>query len=375
MRSTGDGPSGPTLRRAQIALAVAGAAVAVLAALAVSSVLEGRRPVVVRQIPSAEPEPDWGEHDTLTADPVAGFRPKRSLEVEFPMAALDDSERLTVSKRRDRHGFLRVSDLPDALAGKRVLALGDSHLDGVVSTEDNVTTLLEDALRAASGQEHWVLNAGCGLYTLYQYALRARTLVPLYRPDVVAVFVFCGNDFGELDNVRFPHLDDDLREQPPEPNPPPEDTSRRRESLDLFVEAPFWQGMNQALYLYEQPERREPIRSKARKSVELLEQTARDGGAEVLWVLIPSFDLVFPDKIASASPLAGEVVRSSVQRELHDWFVEVLSLRGSSVVDMLPAFEADGSLGIYAIDFHIFKRGHRLVADRVLPVLRRQLSD
>lgn len=344
-----------------------------LAALALWAALGARDSVTVRVVPGTDPEPNWGKHDALTPDPVAGFRPKRSIELEFPMAALDDSARLTIHKRRGAHGFLRRTDLPDELTGPRVLALGDSHLDGVVPTEDNLTALLEDALRDDPGGEHWVLNAGCGLYSLYQYALRSRTLVPRYRPDVVLVVVFCGNDFGELDNVRFPHLDDALAERPPDPDPPPEETSRRKQALDLFVEAPFWQGMNQALYLFEEPERSEPIRRKATRTVELLEQVAHDGGADVLWVLIPSFDLVFPDKIASASPLAGQVVESGVQRELHDWFLDMLRTRESHVVDMLPVFRADGSLGIYAIDFHIFVRGHRLVADRVLPALRRLL--
>lgn len=61
---------------------------------------------------------------------------------------------------------------------------------------------------------------------------------------------------------------------------------------------------------------------------------------------------------------------SGVQQALYDWFVDRLRARGAHVVDMLPAFRANGTLDIYAIDFHIFVRGHRLVAEQVLPVLR-----
>ena len=364
--------TGPSIY-GHIALVVGGGIVAGLCALALWRGLGAGDAVVVRFAAGRVSEPDWGKHSSLTPDPVAGFRPKCSIEVEFPMAALDDSLRLSVRKRRDSRGFLRAVDLPDELAGRRVLALGDSHLDGVVSTAQNLTSIVEESLRKDTGGEHWVLNAGCGLYTLYQYALRARTLVPRYRPDVVLAVVFCGNDFGELDNTGFPHLDDELAERASDPEPRPEETSRRLRALDLFVDAPFWQGMNQALYLHEEPERVPVIQRKAARSVELLEQTARNDGAKVLWVLVPSFDLVFPDKIASASDVAREVVESGVQLGLHDWFRDFLQERGSHVVDMLPVFLAEGSIGIYAIDFHIFVRGHELVADEVLRALRRLL--
>jgi hypothetical protein len=360
---------------ARFAVAALASTCAALAALWAHRAWDGpRSSAAVRVLADRDPEPDWGDHRVLTPDPVAGFRPKRSVEIEFPMAALDDSARLTIVKRRDRHGFLRADALPEVLQGPRIVALGDSHLDGVVPMPDNLGALLEAALRERPGGEHWVLNAGCGFYSLFQYALRARTLVARYRPQVVIAVVFCGNDFLELDNQRFPHLDDELRERPPNPTPPPERTSERKAALDLFVEAPFWQGLNQALYLHQEPERVPVIERKAGRAVDLLETTVRESGAQLLWVLLPSFDLVFPDRIASASPLAGEVVGSGVQQALYERFRADLQAREARVVDMLPIFRADGSLGIYAIDFHIFVRGHRLVADAVLPVLRDLLA-
>ncbi|MGE0144435.1 MAG: SGNH/GDSL hydrolase family protein [Planctomycetota bacterium] len=364
------------LRRVILAVlaAASGGALAWLALTRLREPETGR--ITKDPVDSAEqPELTWNDKEALVVDPVAGFRPRRSFTWEHPMAALDGKDGGMIVKRRDRHGFLRETDLPDLADRPRVLVLGDSHVDGVVSTADNFTSILERRFESDARPIH-VLNAGCGLYSLWQYALRARTLVPQYRPRVVVVGVFLGNDLLDLENRKVPHLDDDLREQPAAAEAAAETTSERSRALAIErqFEQIFWQGLNQALYLHRQPDRLQPILAKARRSVEDLERTAAANGAALLWVLIPSFDLVQPKHASGLSKLAGEVVDGGVQRKLRDGFMALLADRSADVIDLEPVFVADGRLELYALDFHIYREGHRLLALQVEPRLKVLLS-
>jgi hypothetical protein len=320
-------------------------------------------------------EVTWDGKEALVVDPVAGFRPRRSFIWEHPMAALDGKDGGMIVKRRDRHGFLRELDLPDRADRPRVLVLGDSHVDGVVSTADNFTSILERRSESDARPIH-VLNAGCGLYSLWQYALRARTLVPQYRPRVVVVGVFLGNDLLDLENRKVPHLDDDLREQPAASDVGSETTSERLRALAIETqfEQSFWQGLNQALYLHQQPDRLQPMLAKARRAIDDLERTAATNDAALLWVLIPSFDLVQPQHTRGLSKLAAEVVDGGAQRRLRDGFMALLADRSADVIDLEPVFVADGRLELYALDFHIYREGHRLLALQTEPRLKALLS-
>lgn len=308
--------------------------------------------------------PTWGGDPALVVDEVAGFRPRRKTIVRLPMLAVDQTDRREYVKHRNGEGFLRRDELPSPLDRPAVLMVGDSHLDGVVGTEDNVATQLEEALGAA-GAPSYVLNAGCGFYSLWQHVLRARDLMQRYRPRVVVVVVFLGNDFLDLENVTFPHLDDSLRELPPGALTEPETTSARL--LELAIPAPyeaaFWQGMNQALYLQQRPERLPILLRKAAHAIDALQAAGAQHGATIVWALLPSFDLVFAEHAQGLGKVADEVVRSGIQRRLRDGFVALLDERKAQVVDFEPAFRADGKLDLYALDFHVYVRGHRLMAD------------
>ncbi len=124
------------------------------------------------------PEASWNGSKTYVVDAVSGFRPARSTTIRLKMAALDGKSPQDIAKRRNSQGLLREDDLPTKLLGPRVIVLGDSHVDGIVNTADNFTSLVEARLRASENKAIWILNAGCGLYSLYQYALRASTVVP-----------------------------------------------------------------------------------------------------------------------------------------------------------------------------------------------------
>jgi lysophospholipase L1-like esterase len=248
---------------------------------------------------------------------------------------------------------------------------------GVVSTVDNVGPLLQRGLRSRPGLSRaTVMNAGTGFYSLYQYLLRARQLLPRYRPQVLVVVVFLGNDFLDLEDQRRPHLTDDFVESPISSDPPAETTSARQRRLDLPAEASraFWQGLNQAAYLFEHPDRRQPILRKADHTLQALVQLCRAQETRLLVALLPSFDLVFPEQASLAGDRVVEVVASGVQRDLHRDFLGLLERHGVDHVDLLPIFQGVGKVDLYAHDFHIWKRGHATLAEAVLPRLLDLLS-
>ncbi len=320
-----------------------------------------RRPttVVVTMTQSGDEETTWNGQDAYVIDPKAGLRVRRSSTHRLPMVAVDSSDVQEVEKHRDANGFLRAHELPSPLDRPTVLAVGDSHLDGIVSTADNATSLLEAASPIAT--PYYCLNAGCGYYSLWQHVLRARDLLPKYHPRVVVLVVFLGNDFLDLDNPKFPHLDDTLTEQPGHELTQAETTSARER--DLALVAPysqlFWQGLNQALLLHREPARLDLWMRKARHAITAMEHAAAANEAKVIWALLPSFDLVFPERTQGLSKLADEVVRGGAQRRLRDALVAVLADMKAHVVDVETHFRADGNLALYAMDFHIYRRGHQ----------------
>lgn len=361
---------------ARLLLAAVATALAVGLASLVRELLGGARSTMTVSVdPDASPETTWDGKEALVVDPVAGFRPRRSSTIRMPMAALDGVAPEEIEKRRDAHGFLRLTELPRELERPSVLVVGDSHVDGVVSTAENFTSLLEaESGRSVLPACH-VLNAGCGLYSLWQSALRARDLLPTYRPAVVVVVVFLGNDFLDLDNPTVPHLDDALVERAAAGRNAPETTSARKREIGLpaLFEQLFWQGLNQALYLHRDPGRIAVLAQKGGHAVERLESAAAEQSARVLWVLLPSFDLVFPARVEGFGGLAKELVAGGAQRRMRDAFVAELERRAADFVDLEPAFRADGRLGLYAIDFHVFRDGHRLMADQLAAPIAERL--
>lgn len=320
-------------------------------------------------------EVTWRGQDAFVVDAVAGLRPRARTTIRLPTVGSGPDEPAETVKHRDRFGFLREDELPEPIDRPCVLVLGDSHIDGVVDTADNVSTRLERRSEA-DGQPLRVLNAACGMYGLWQHNLRGRVLIERFRPRVVVVVVFLGNDFLDLENPTMPHLDDALQEQPEGTLDSAEPVRRRRRDLDLPEDRQmlFWQGLDQARFLQQQPERRPFLLAKAKHAVEALEAAAAAHGAKVLWALLPSYDLVFPERTAALSAVAAQVVASGAQRQMRDQFVRLLAQRQATVVDFEPTFRAKGGSALYASDFHVYRRGHELMAEALQAPLRALLG-
>jgi len=330
------------------------------------------RPVTLVVGP-ADPDAPSPHGEAYAADPVLGVRPRRNVEQRYEVHPLHspptEGGKDHIVRRSNNLGLVRADDVTTLATGPRALLVGDSHLMGVVSNADNASDLLEKRLRAGGRAGAAVYNGSCGFYSLYQEVLRLRSLAETLKPDLFVVVCFLGNDFVELEDAGSPHLDDALVERPADPSPPPETTSERTRWLALPEEMLFWQGMNQAAYFHLHPERFEPVCAKAKRSLELLRELAKGRGARALLVLLPSYDLVFPGRVEALGDAARQAVATGANGRLRDFVTKAADELGIPLVDMLRAFRADGREDLYATDYHVFLRGHALLAEWMAPAV------
>jgi len=343
---------------------------------AIARALESRPATIV--VGPADPDAPSPHGDAYAADPVLGVRPRRNLEQRYVIHALHSPPsgggKDRIVRRSNNLGLVRSEDVTTLATGPRALLVSDSHLMGVVSNADNAADLLERRLRSDGRVGAAIYNASCGFYSLYQEVLRLRSLAATLQPDLLVVVCFLGNDFVELEDAGSPHLDDALAERPADPAPPPETTSERVRWLALPEMPLFWQGMNQAAYFHFHPERFEPVCAKAKRSLELLRDLAHERGAKALLVLLPGYDLVFPERVAALGDTARQASATGANGRLRVRLQEAAAELGIATVDVLDAFRADAREDLYASDYHIFRRGHALLAERMAPAVAAQFT-
>ncbi len=333
------------------------------------------RPRVIEESPLEPGEVLWNKHKEYVRDEVVGHRCRRNWTIRSQIAPLGSKQRVSCVRHYNNQGFISALDFEEPLGTPRLLLIGDSHLTGVVMTERNASSLLEAGLRNRTpAKGALVVNASAAFYSLYQLVLRMRALKEFVRPQFLIAVVFMGNDFVELEDIGRPHLDDEGNECPADPDPPKETTSERRKWLGLSDELLFWQGLNQAAYFFLRPDRMEAIERKTRICLELLKVEATAASARLMVVQLPSYDVVFPDGARALSENAERLVDAGLARHWHQRFGEMLREGEVESIDLLPAFEECGEPSIYASDYHIFEKGHFLVAralfDRLAPAMR-----
>lgn len=125
-------------------------------------------------------------------DPELGWRKVPGAQARFSMREYD------VEVRVNSHGMRDVERSYERPVGtRRILAVGDSFVEGLgVAGEEVFTRVLERSL-AARGMPVEVLNGGTSGYGTDQELLFYRSQGRRYRPDVVALLVFPGNDLDE----------------------------------------------------------------------------------------------------------------------------------------------------------------------------------
>jgi hypothetical protein len=300
----------------------------------------------------------------FVVDDVVGWRPRANLTVKGPIESIDGGERRTFQRHLDNWGLVAREDFHGPPPKPAVLLLGDSHMMGIVSNEENAAQLLEDSLRTAPGlATATVLNAASGYYSLYQYALRARELAGRVEPALIVVVVFVGNDFHELEDKSRPHLDDQLADSPAESPGSNAATAARLQRLHVPDRASglIDQGLNQASYFENAPDRFPVVLAKALRAAELLEALAAERGARCLFVLLPSYDMVYPAETRALGPEVDALLDANWNTRIQDAFLAGLGQRGIGAMTVLPEFLEERAQTLYAGDYHIWREGHAVL--------------
>lgn len=146
-------------------------------------------------------------------DPDLGWRPARATGRMEVGKCLEFSTNETVLYQRNEEGVrtsLSIADTATMAGGLRIAVVGDSHTDLCAPNEQVHSGVLESGLRAA-GVEAVSLNYGTGRYSPLQEYLAFRLVLRKYRPRVLVMNLYTGNDFYDIlrtdDRPHFARVD------------------------------------------------------------------------------------------------------------------------------------------------------------------------
>lgn len=177
---------------------------------------------------------------------------------------------------------------------------------------------------------------------------------------MIVVVVFVGNDFHELEDKSRPYLDDQLAESPAESPGSNAATAARRRRLGIPDRARelILQGLNQASYFEDAPERFPVVLAKALRAAELIEALAAEHGARCLFVLLPSCDMVYPTETRALGAEIAALVDEDWNTRIQDAFLAGLGRLGIGAMTVLPEFLGQREQALYAGEYHIWREGH-----------------
>jgi hypothetical protein len=266
-------------------------------------------------------------------------------------------------------GFVNREDTPlTAKPGvQRVLLTGDSHVEGVVSVEENLAAVLEDLL-AARGEDFEILNAGAAYYTPHHYAAVLERFAGL-EPDVYVVVVYSGNDFiGALEaeqylgRLELPDRPDDYVE-----------TLKRGEKAAIrgwWHAGAIYQHLNQTFFFAHYPEYADVALAAFQQQLGLIIEDCRSREIRFVVAFLPTklqveyeTDGEHLDRVLDTLGLTDADLETTPQ--LSDRLMSWLRTQGVQVVDLAPAFdEAEDEL-FWRRDYHLGVAGHRLLAEQL----------
>jgi lysophospholipase L1-like esterase len=303
-------------------------------------------------------------------DPWVYCRDKGNLTIEMPWQEHPDGKFLWKSNSL---GCREDHELSNPLPDLRVLVAGDSHTCGVCNDAESYANLLEGQLAKASPDKSVeVLNAGLGGYTFYNYL---GTILRLgeFKPRVIVVGVFGGNDFHELlplylrfNGIPWVPLTKDQDE-------------RRAKALEACGDA-MGQGFATVDAFRNVPGEEAIV---ARGALELcaeIQRSAKVRGARLIVVYIPSpFEVSRYDsdeRVARVRKILElDEADAQIWTRFGDGLLNGLSEQGIEHIDMRPIFAAEASPPYWKGDFHLDLRGHELVARALEPLVKKALAD
>ncbi|MBN1995822.1 MAG: hypothetical protein JW953_24260 [Anaerolineae bacterium] len=373
---------------------------------------------------------------TYMADPILGTIHKPDVKTRFPFQEYGNGE-LTWSTN---NAGLR-EDQPTYFAKEpgvfRILVLGDSHTDGMVNNAESYANVLEtllneEAARQGSSGRHEVLNAGMGTYSPLQQLLWWRTYGYWYKPDLVIVGFYVGNDLLELVNssgprlARHPSGQITIENYPVEGVVPATEASwfwnlkgifrplrvyqltvkaidnlpvlrslirsqRQGAPQDFFsnqyieavkVCAPCLSQSFQQAYYFANRDQKE-ARQILQESLTLFKREAAGQEIPLIIILIPTKRQVEPEDAVEQiqniqNVLALSAVEATFDDTVYQWIGEITAEQNLLSIDMLPVFreyylKTKQNL-YYRQDWHINAEAHNLIARTIFDLMMGQKS-
>ena len=258
-------------------------------------------------------------------------------------------------------GFSREGPISGVQPSLRVLVVGDSHLQGVVSTSENLCAVMEAELALVRpGETVEVLNAGQGGTSFYNYLAVVERYLEL-KPNVVVCLAYTGNDFGGAIELRrmFEAITIEHWNAV---------SDQRTRALRQSKLPGLGQCLHQALSLMDNPET-EAIGVDAGCEVMVeLAQTCEAHGIGFVCVRLPSAFVAQPDRYKShiedgvATVKLGDAPFEVEPRISLEWMTR-LAGRGVEVVDLAPSFASIDRDLYWHRDLHLSVEGHRAAAE------------
>ncbi|MCE9594240.1 MAG: SGNH/GDSL hydrolase family protein [Planctomycetes bacterium] len=293
-------------------------------------------------------------------DPLCYYRFRAGLDLDYAMVDLPKghwTRRTNTDGAREDHELAR--DRLDAF----VLAVGDSHTEGICDNPESWPNRLEARLAAARpGKNVEVYNTGTSSYSFFHYwGVVERFLV--LKPDAVIVCVYGGNDFVE---VLRPYAFQEHLSLPPRPEGY---YAKLLAALELG-DAPLLQNLNQTLFFREHPEQRESALRAAVGALTGIGELLAERRIPWLAIYVPSaFDLPFEQwretraKTMAALALSEEDLDST--NRLADALLARTRAVGVEWLDLREVLPREGRW--YWSEMHLGANGNALLAERLEP--------
>ena len=290
-------------------------------------------------------------------DEITGHAHTPNFRTSYPWPESD-----SIIKHTNNFGFVEreptKADKGDSIF--RILITGDSHIDGVVSTNETFPNVLESELnKFQNDKKAEVLNAGVGFYSFQNYSGVIKKHKSL-KPDLFVVTVYTGNDF----------IEGYLYEK---------DNQGVLSSLQTFwyrikkgffqwqTKAASTQSTNQILFFKIFPEKKEPALLIAQQQLLEIKKQCAENGAALLVILLPSkleTETEFREKIINKSKWSESVI--NINRELSNNLEAWLKKQEIHCINVTSQFEKADRKLFWDTDEHLNKTGHLFLARIVL---------
>lgn len=305
-----------------------------------------------------------------------------------------------VSLKTNNHGFISDKNIhlekPPGI--KRVAFIGDSYTMGQGVTQNlNYPSLIGNLLNQ-KGVKTEIINASMTGVGIDWYYLRLKEKVVSFKPDIVVVGIYLGNDLADLEHSKWSQMDS--QGLPVKLSNTLEyvdqDGTRRTTNTPLRYKLPLLRNLHTFIFLAEhlggpfsptvflngspcmlQPNCQE-LDQDINKAVLLLSgmnKLAQNHNFKLLVVLIP-WENQLPRQILEKS-LVNFFAKSENRHHLSNKIAFQLKDRSIPYLDLLDSFEKyEGSEPVfYPLDRHWTNIGHEIAASAIAKAVEKMLTE